>query len=115
MYWNMLCKRMKRLQHYSQYSIFGGILKTSRVAPFIAIAAYFAAIFSRPDATIIADIFMKIAGHEVMTVLITMNSPSCRLLLGRIFVSSVALVPHARGGSTVGDAGDASPSTSNVC
>jgi len=34
MHWNILCKR---LQHYSQFSIFDGILKTSMVTPFIAI------------------------------------------------------------------------------
>ena len=63
----MLCKI---LQQYSQYSLFGGILKTSGVTPFITICKSRLNLEPCRNSTIIADKLMKFAGHLVMVVLI---------------------------------------------
>jgi len=66
----MLCNI---LQQYSLYSFFGGILKTSGVTPFIAICKSRLNLLpysASHNSTIIADKFMKFAGHLVMVVLI---------------------------------------------
>jgi len=58
----MLCKI---LQQYSQYSFFGGILKTSGVTPFIAIckSRLNVVLCSASRNSTIADKLMKFAGH----------------------------------------------------
>ena len=66
----MLCKI---LQQYSQYSFFGGMLKTSGVTPFIVICKSCLNLVpcsASRNSTIIADKLMKFAGHLVMAVLI---------------------------------------------
>ena len=66
----MLCKI---LQQYSQYSFFGGILKTSGVTPLIAICKLRLNLLqysASHNSTIIAGKFTKFAGHLVMVMLI---------------------------------------------
>ena len=66
----MLCKI---LQQYSQYSFFGGILKTSEVTPFTPISKSHLNLLPHSasrNSTITADKLRKFAGHLVMVVLI---------------------------------------------
>ena len=66
----MLCKI---LQQYSQYSFFDEIKKTSGATPFIVICKARLNLLpysASHNYTIVADKFMKFAGHLVMVVLI---------------------------------------------
>jgi len=63
----------KSLQQYFQYSFFDGILQTSWVTPLIAIWESRLNLLQYSEShksTIIADKFMKFAGHLAMVILI---------------------------------------------
>src|SRR6218665_2937629 len=83
----MLCKI---LLQYSQYSFFGGILKTFGVTPFSAICKSRLNLLpysASHNSTIIADEFIKFAGHLVYSFIHSgylYSAPSRNLLKGTL-------------------------------